>query len=514
MAGVFADGRGGSDLVVDQYHGRHGRRRGVRADAIRRIVPWASARASIPAGSCGCTIRTRRAGTAGPAPGGTKGTWISGSWTTWSPERLRTLTGQKDDAAAWDALFRDFNQTHGNLGDVGYQPGEKIVLKINMNQDSGGTWAANAGMPSPQMIHSVLDQLFHVVGVPGADVTHLRRRPVHRRSDLQQDPRRPGPEFPERDVRVQLDAQRADRRGRTIRPIPSASRIRASPARRPAYPPRAVTEAKYLINMALLPGPPIVRRDALRQEPLRLDLLAVQRRLDACAPAQLRQSRSADGLVQLSRRSHRPSAAGRQDTAVPGRRPLRRPAPERRSHPLQLLRQRLDVEPVRCRRTRIAIDSVGLDFLRNEPLATDCTGPGVDNYLHEGGPGGQSAVAQRSTIPTATASVCKASASTSTGTTPWTRSTRAISARARASSWSRRRLSSRTARSRTRQRGLQYNYIRHAVQEANDGDTIIVAPGIYKETVSFNGKALFIGSENPGDPAVVAATVIQGVRRG
>jgi hypothetical protein len=40
-----------------------------------------------------------------------------------------------------------------------------------MNQDSGGTWAANAGMPSPQMIYSVLDQLFHVVGAPGSAVT-------------------------------------------------------------------------------------------------------------------------------------------------------------------------------------------------------------------------------------------------------------------------------------------------------------------------------------------------------
>jgi hypothetical protein len=57
--------------------------------------------------------------------------------------------------------------------------------------------------------------------------------------------------------------------------------------------------------------------------------------------------------------------------------------------------------------------------------------------------------------------------------------------------------------------GTQYNYIRHAVQEANDGDTIVVAPGVYQETVSFNGKALLIGSENPLDPNVVAATSMQ-----
>jgi hypothetical protein len=31
----------------------------------------------------------------------------------------------------------------------------------------------------------------------------------------------------------------------------------------------------------------------------------------------------------------------------------------------------------------VAIDSVALDFIRNEPRATDCRGRGVDNYLHE-----------------------------------------------------------------------------------------------------------------------------------
>ena len=67
---------------------------------------------------------------------------------------LRTLTGELNDVAAWDALFRHFNRARG-LGDVGYTTGEKIAIKINMNQDSGGTWSANAGMPSPQMLYAV-----------------------------------------------------------------------------------------------------------------------------------------------------------------------------------------------------------------------------------------------------------------------------------------------------------------------------------------------------------------------
>jgi hypothetical protein len=52
---------------------------------------------------------------------------------------IRSLTGQSSDADAWDTLFRDFNQTRG-FGNVGYQHGELITIKLNMNQDSGGSW--------------------------------------------------------------------------------------------------------------------------------------------------------------------------------------------------------------------------------------------------------------------------------------------------------------------------------------------------------------------------------------
>lgn len=41
---------------------------------------------------------------------------------------LRTLTAQPNDAAAWDALFRHFNRTHG-AGDIGYQPGRRSQSK-------------------------------------------------------------------------------------------------------------------------------------------------------------------------------------------------------------------------------------------------------------------------------------------------------------------------------------------------------------------------------------------------
>jgi len=48
------------------------------------------------------------------------------------------------------------------------------------------------------------------------------------------------------------------------------------------------------------------------------------------------------------------------------------------------------------------------------------------------------------------------------------------------------------------------------VQDANEGDEIVAAPGVYRETVDFAGKNLFVRSEDPNDPNVVAATIIAG----
>ena len=59
-------------------------------------------------------------------------------------------------------------------------------------------------------------------------------------------------------------------------------------------------------------------------------------------------------------------------------------------------------------------------------------------------------------------------------------------------------------------RGKRYDYIRHAIGEAEPYDKIIVAPGIYSENINFNGKNLSISSIDPNDPAVVATTVISG----
>ena len=92
---------------------------------------------------------------------------------------LRSLTGKSSDYAAWDAIFRYYNQQHGK-GNVGYQPHEKIMIKVNfvglISSSYGTNYAANnynyLNYPntSPQVMHAVLDQLVNIVGVNDVDI--------------------------------------------------------------------------------------------------------------------------------------------------------------------------------------------------------------------------------------------------------------------------------------------------------------------------------------------------------
>ncbi len=58
--------------------------------------------------------------------------------------------------------------------------------------------------------------------------------------------------------------------------------------------------------------------------------------------------------------------------------------------------------------------------------------------------------------------------------------------------------------------GVRYDAISQAIEEANDGDAILLALGTYNETVDFAGKAVTVRSQNPNDPGTVAGTIIDG----
>jgi hypothetical protein len=96
---------------------------------------------------------------------------------------IQALSGEGNSSAAWDKLFKHFNKTHGK-GNVGYKPGEKIVVKINFvgciriwdrrpvtKPEDYNLRSLDYMNTSPQMIIALLRQLVDEVGVKQADIT-------------------------------------------------------------------------------------------------------------------------------------------------------------------------------------------------------------------------------------------------------------------------------------------------------------------------------------------------------
>jgi len=59
-----------------------------------------------------------------------------------------------------------------------------------------------------------------------------------------------------------------------------------------------------------------------------------------------------------------------------------------------------------------------------------------------------------------------------------------------------------------------YATIQQAIQESNDGDVVVVKPGTYFEAINYLGKNITVTGTDPDDPDIVAATVINGGRKG
>ncbi len=87
-------------------------------------------------------------------------------------DAILNLAGTDNLTDAWDAIIRNFNREYGR-GDVGYQPGEKIAIKLNMNKSVSIEWNSKMTHPvvSPQSANALVKQLIEVLGVAGTDIT-------------------------------------------------------------------------------------------------------------------------------------------------------------------------------------------------------------------------------------------------------------------------------------------------------------------------------------------------------
>ena len=193
---------------------------------------------------------------------------------------LEDLTGRKDDKQAWDALFRSFNEVH-QFGRAGYRPGERIAIKINCNQDRSKEWGVASapsgpppgragapptgargggmpprgplnGLPSPQAVVALVAQLIERAGVRGEDImiydaTGMRNvgQPIFARVRANS-----GVAYQKVLFLVGTDYETGGR----LAPEPdTANPVHfAGNSLPPASLPKQVTEAKYMINMALL----------------------------------------------------------------------------------------------------------------------------------------------------------------------------------------------------------------------------------------------------------------------
>lgn len=422
-------------------------------------------------------------------------------------QALRSLAGQSNDAGAWNALFRHFNRTRG-LGDTGYQQGEKIAIKINMNQDTGGTWGPGSGMPSPQVIHSLLDQLIHVAGVPGSAIT------IYDASRYIGDPiydkvrGNPDPNF--QAVRFEVSPSRAGN-GRygvvqdSSSPICYGNPNVGSNGR--AYPPRCVTEAKYLINLALF-----------RQHSMFAVTLCGKNHFGSTyfpsnggwTPEPMhnygrRENAMGTYSVLVDLIGHK-QLGGKTllymiDGLYSGR--------DQSSNVIKFASFGDDwCSSLFASQDPVAIDSVGLDFLRDEATATQVYGS-VDNYLHE--------AAQADNPPSKTFYDPEGDKTRleSLGVHEhWNNPTDKKYSRnlgtGNGIELVAPPLTSPDGPVENVTKGVRYNYIHHAIKDADPGDQIVVHLGIYREGVDFGGKNLVLRSANPNDPAVVAATIIEG----
>jgi uncharacterized protein (DUF362 family) len=292
-------------------------------------------------------------------------------------ESVRLLAGDKSDKQAWLSLFQQFNETH-NGGKAGYRPGEKLAIKANGVQDRPGDWRKGAATPSPHVLYALVEQLIKVAGVRGEDITMYDASryvgdPIYKRIKANPDPNFQAVRF--------MASERMAGNGRLAAVPDKANPIHFSREGVPtAYPPQCVTEAKYLINVGLLRAHTLMGVTLTAKNhfgSIYFDGVGFSPRpLHDYASRDLPMG-SYNCLVDLIAHNH-----------IGGKTLLYMVdgiyASEHNLGGVIKYQSLGDhwASSLFMSQDPVAIDSVGLDFVRNEPNNDECRGK-PENYLHE-----------------------------------------------------------------------------------------------------------------------------------
>ena len=430
-------------------------------------------------------------------------------------EAMCGLAGVSDIFEAWDLLFRHFNQERGK-GNVGYQPGEKITIKVNFVQmiATGGNtdyrFAHNTPdypMCSPQVMHALLDHLVHIVGVAESDI--IIGDPIclwcSEFYDMIQ------PDFPE--VRY-LDYLGNYGRTRIRRSsVPFYWSTAKARGKTQDYVLQSYVDAEYFINLASLKGhynqAGITLCGKNHYGSLRGPAASGYYDMHSDCPFGVPQSGRYRNMVDLMGHEQ---IGGKTvlcflDGLYAGKHAL--------SYPNNLSRK-WRMEPFNndwpsslfASQDQVAIDSVGFDFLVTEwPEANGPAHAGADDYLHEAAladnpPSGTVYDPEGDGTRLASLGVHehwnnpidkKYSRNLGTGSGIELVGPSFVTPDGCVHNTT---------------TGKRYDYIWRAISEADANDRIVVEPGIHSGGINLKGKDLTLSSTDPNDPAVVAATVV------
>ncbi|MHB8900775.1 MAG: DUF362 domain-containing protein [Thermoguttaceae bacterium] len=163
-------------------------------------------------------------------------------------DSLRLVTGTKTDVEAWRSLFRQFNSKRGK-GDAGYQPGEKVVVKLNLNCCQRRSSPEQGFYNTPQLTAALLRQLVEKAGVRQDDLviydaSRMAPDSIFDRCHAEF----PGIRFEDRDGGEGRFAIEPDLDAAVFFGDP------ATPNHGKTYLPKCATGAAYMINAAVMKG--------------------------------------------------------------------------------------------------------------------------------------------------------------------------------------------------------------------------------------------------------------------